>query len=179
MTEDRDPAHPRTTPRRRTRRPTFAKPADTVPVQALDDIAPDLDPPWTKDDLVATERTVEYVHPDGHRIGLRAQDGSGVVQAWITAGPHLPPIPDGTEAEQAAAQAANDARLQPHRTWNAALTLQPGTDPRQALSALVRDQLIPALTHKPKHVRPRSPATPDSAPTPDTAEPTPPEGHTR
>lgn len=84
-------------------------------------------------------------------------------QTWITAGPDLPPIPDGTDIEQAEAQAANDARIQPGRTWHAVLTTRTSKAMAADLGDLVRDRLIPALTRKPKHI---TTSTPTDAPQP-------------
>ncbi|MFJ1994224.1 hypothetical protein [Streptomyces asiaticus] len=152
MTEPDPFARPGTTPTPRRRRPAFAGPRDVVDVPPLDHIAPDLDPPWTKEDTDTPDRTAAYQHPEGHRVGLRVQSRGLAIQTWITAGPDLPPIPEGTDIERAEAQAANDARLQPGRTWHAVLTTRTRKALAADLGALVRDHLIPALTTKPKHV---------------------------
>ncbi|MFE2179025.1 hypothetical protein [Streptomyces sp. NPDC059455] len=120
--------------------------------QPLAQIAPTLEPPWFKEATDTPERTTIYTHPEGHRIGLRLQPGGLIIQTWITAGPDLPPLPVGTAEEKANAQAANDARLQPGRSWHATLATR-GTDRITAtLGAVLRDQLIPALTKKPKRL---------------------------
>jgi hypothetical protein len=143
---------PGTTPAPRRRRPTFAGPRDEIDVPPLDHITPTLELPWRKEDTGTPDRTATYHHPDGHRIGLRIQPRGLAIQTWITAGPDLPPIPDGTDIDKAEAQAANDARLQPGRTWHAVLTTRTSKALATDLGALVRDRLIPALTTKPKHV---------------------------
>ncbi|WP_330283610.1 hypothetical protein [Streptomyces sp. NBC_00588] len=153
MTEPDRFDRPGTTPTPRRRRPAFAGPRDEIDLPPLDQLAPTLDPPWSKEDTDTPDRTAAYQHPDGHRIGLRVQSRGLAIQTWITAGPDLPPIPDGTDIEQAEAQAANDARLQPGRTWHAVLTTRASKTLAADLGALVRDDLIPALTRKPKKVR--------------------------
>ncbi|MFE3525365.1 hypothetical protein ACFXOD_27800 [Streptomyces sp. NPDC059161] len=159
-------ARPGTTPAPRRRRPTFARHRDEIELPPLDQIAPTLQPPWQREDTDTPDRTATYDHPDGHRIGLRVQPGGLAIQAWITAGPDLPPIPDGTDIEQADAQAANDARLQPGHTWHAVLATRHSTALANDLAALVHDRLIPALTRKPKHLSPIS-TTSDKQPQPD------------
>ncbi|WP_431770856.1 hypothetical protein [Streptomyces cucumeris] len=144
---------PGTTPVVRRRRPAFAAPRDEIDVPPLHQIAPSLDPPWHKENTDTPDRKTLYHHPDGHSVGLRIQSRGFAIQTWITAGPDLPPIPDGaTATEQAEAQAARDARLQPGRTWHAVLTTRTSTALAADLNTLVRDHLIPALTTKPKHV---------------------------
>ncbi|MGW7486789.1 hypothetical protein [Streptomyces sp. NPDC054786] len=69
-----------------------------------------------------------------------------------TTGPDLPPIPTGTEKEKAEAQDHNDARLQPGRSWHATLATRHTADLSAALASVLRDQLLPALTTKPKHL---------------------------
>ncbi|MGW1594164.1 hypothetical protein [Streptomyces sp. NPDC002343] len=165
MTEPDPFDRPGTTPApRRRRRPAFAGPRDEIDLPPLDQLAPTLDPPWTKEDTDTPDRTAAYHHPDGHRIGLRVQPRGLAIQTWITAGPDLPPIPDGTDIEQAEAQAANDARIQPGRTWHAVLTTRTSRAMAADLGDLVRDRLIPALTRKPKHV---TTSTPTGEPQPD------------
>ncbi|WP_275560787.1 hypothetical protein [Streptomyces sp. 5-6(2022)] len=152
MTEPDDFTRPSTTPAPRRRRPSFAAPTDEIDVPPLDQIAPTLEPCWHKEDSDTPDRTASYHHPDGHRLGLRIQSRGLAIQTWITAGPDLPPIPDGTDIEQAEAQAANDARLQPGRTWHAVLATRHSKELAADLAALVRGHLLPALTRKPKHV---------------------------
>ncbi|MFC7813733.1 hypothetical protein ACFUTR_03590 [Streptomyces sp. NPDC057367] len=152
MTEPDPFDRPGTTPTPRRRRPAFAGPRDEIDLPPLDQITPAVDPPWSKEDTDTPDRTAAYQHPDGHRIGLRVQPRGLAIQTWITAGPDLPPIPDGTDIEKAEAQAANDARLQPGRTWHTVLTTRTSKALAADLGALVRDHLIPALTRKPKHV---------------------------
>ncbi|MEJ8657073.1 hypothetical protein [Streptomyces sp. MS1.AVA.4] len=164
MTEPDAFDRPGTTPAPRRRRPAFAGPRDEIDVPPLDHIAPTLEPPWRNEDTDTPDRTAVYHHPDGHRIGLRIQPRGLAIQTWITAGPDLPPIPDGTDIEQAEAQAANDARIQPGRTWHAVLTTRTSKALAAALGDLVHDHLIPALTHKPKHV---STSTTTDEPQPD------------
>ncbi|MFF3337774.1 hypothetical protein [Streptomyces flavidovirens] len=168
MTEPDTFDRPGTTPAPRRRRPVFAGPRDEIDVPPLDQISPDLEPPWLKEDTDTPDRTSAYRHTDGHRIGLRVQPRGLAIQTWITAGPDLPPIPDGTDIEQAEAQAANDARLQPGRTWHTVLTTRTSKALAADLGDLVRNYLIPALTRKPKHVttstptdEPQSDATPE------------------
>ncbi|MFE0190754.1 hypothetical protein [Streptomyces sp. NPDC058989] len=120
--------------------------------QPLAQIAPNLEPPWFKEDTDTPERTTLYSHPEGHSIGLRLQPGGLIIQTWITAGPDLPPIPAGTAEEKADAQAANDGRLQPGRSWHATVTTRHPEYIPGLLGAVVRAQLIPALTNKPKRV---------------------------
>ncbi|WP_179166479.1 hypothetical protein [Streptomyces sp. CB03238] len=152
MTEPDTFDRPGTTPAPRRRRPAFAAPRDEIDVPPLDQIAPDLEPPWHKEDTDTPHRTAAYRHRDGHRIGLRIQPRSLAIQTWITAGPDLPPIPDGTAIEQAEAQAANDARLQPGRTWHTVLTTRTSKALAADLGALVRERLLPALTNKPRGI---------------------------
>ncbi|MGW0991968.1 hypothetical protein ACWD5V_01340 [Streptomyces sp. NPDC002523] len=159
MTEPDPFARPGTTPTTRRRRPAFAGPRDEIDVPPLDHIAPTLDPPWHKEDTDTSERTATYHHPDGHRIGLRVQPRGLAIQTWITAGPDLPPIPDGTDIEQAEAQAANDARLQPGRTWHTVLTTRTSKALAADLGDIVRGHLIPALACKPKQVSTTSTTT--------------------
>lgn len=110
----------------------------------------DLGDEWTKQNAPAG--TTTFTHPDGHHIGLRAQKGGTTLQAWITAGPTLPQLPDaGSPEEKATARAANDDRLQPGRTWHAVIHLRHTSDPRQAAEGVLRDQLLPALTNKPRN----------------------------
>jgi hypothetical protein len=144
---------PGTTPAPRRRCPAFAGRRDEIDVPPLEQIASELELPWRKEDTDTPDRTAAYRHPDGHRIGIRVQPRGLAIQTWITAGPDLPPIPDGTDIEQAEAQAANDARLQPGRTWHAVLATRHSSALATDLGALVHDHLIPALTRKPKHVR--------------------------
>lgn len=164
MTEPDAFDRPGTTPAPRRRRPAFAGPRDEIDVPPLDHIAPTLEPPWRNEDTDTPDRTAAYHHPDGHHIGLRIQPRGLAIQTWITAGPDLPPIPDGTDIEQAEAQAANDARIQPGRTWHAVLTTRTSKALAAALGDLVHDHLIPALTNKPKHV---STSTTTDEPQPD------------
>ncbi|WP_406349632.1 hypothetical protein OHB10_32365 [Streptomyces sp. NBC_01597] len=164
MTEPDAFDRPGTTPAPRRRRPAFAGPRDEIDVPPLDHIAPTLEPPWRNEDTDAPDRTAAYHHPDGHRIGLRIQPRGLAIQTWITAGPDLPPIPDGTDIEQAEAQAANDARIQPGRTWHAVLTTRTSRALAADLGDLVYDHLIPALTHKPKHVSTTSTTTDEPQP---------------
>ncbi|MGW2025031.1 hypothetical protein [Streptomyces decoyicus] len=131
--------------------------------EPLSQIAPNLEPPWLKEDTDTPEHTTLYTHPEGHRIGLRLQPGTTVIQTWITAGPNLPPLPAGTAQENADAQAANDARLQPGRTWHTTVTARHPHYTRGLLGAVVRDQLVPALTTKPKRV-PTTTLQPDPQP---------------
>jgi hypothetical protein len=152
-------AQPPTRRAARTRQPSRGDGADAPDraeehrlEQPLAQIAPDLQPPWFKEETDTPQRTTLYTHPEGHRIGLRLQSGGLTIQTWITAGPDLPPIPAGTTEEKANAQAANDARLQPGRTWHATVTTRHTDYVRGALGAVVRDQLIPALANKPKRV---------------------------
>lgn len=152
MTDEHDFTPPRVTPVLRARRPAFAQPRPTGAAHPIDELTPDLEPPWTKEDTDNPTRTATYTHPEGHHIGLRLQNGALIIQTWITAGPHLPPIPDGTDEEQAEAQAANDARLQPRRTWHATVTIRHVDNLAAAVGSVVRDQLIPALTNKPRRV---------------------------
>ncbi|MFI0139955.1 hypothetical protein [Streptomyces luteogriseus] len=166
MTEPDPFDRPGTTPAPRRRRPAFAGPRDEIDLPPLDQIAPTLDPPWSKEDTDTPDRTAAYRHPDGHRIGLRVQDRGLAIQTWITAGPDLPPIPDGTDIEQAEAQAANDARLQPGRTWHAVLTTRTSKALAADLAALVRERLLPALTNKPRGMP--APAPPARIGQPDT-----------
>ncbi|MFI9391863.1 hypothetical protein ACIG53_13375 [Streptomyces bauhiniae] len=151
MTDSYD--RPGTTPAFRRRRPTFAAPRDEIDLPPLDQVAPSLDPPWLKDDTDTPDRKALYRHPDGHSLGLRIQSRGFAVQTWITAGPDLPPIPDGTTpTEQAEAQAARDARLQPGRTWHAVLNTRTSKALASDLGALVRDRLLPALVKKPRGI---------------------------
>ncbi|WP_145497592.1 hypothetical protein [Streptomyces sp. CFMR 7] len=144
---------PGTTPVIRRRRPAFAAPRDEIDVPPLDHIAPILDPPWLKEDTDTPDRKALYLHPEGHSLGLRIQSRGLAIQTWITAGPDLPPIPDAaTATEQAEAQATRDARLQPGRTWHAVLNTRATKALATDLGALVRDQLIPALTKKPRGI---------------------------
>jgi hypothetical protein len=155
---------PGTTPAPRRRRPAFAGRHDEINVPPLDHIAPALERPWRSEDTDTPDRTAAYHHPDGHRLGLRIQPRGLAIQTWITAGPDLPPIPNGTDIEQAEAQAANDARLQPGRTWHAVLATRNSSALTADLGALVHDHLIPALTRKPKHVRSTSTTTEEQQP---------------
>ncbi|MGV9272365.1 hypothetical protein [Streptomyces griseosporeus] len=152
MTEPDPFDRPGTTPAPRRQSPAFAGPRDEIDVPPLNQIAPTLDLPWRKEDTNTPDRTAAYHHPDGHRLGLRVQPRGLAIQIWITAGPDLPPIPDGTDIEQAEAQAANDARLQPGRTWHAVLATRHSKDLAAELAQLVRDHVLPALSRKPKHV---------------------------
>ncbi|NEC21782.1 hypothetical protein [Streptomyces parvus] len=142
---------PGTTPVVRRRRPAFAAPLDEIDLLPLDQIAPTLDPPWLKEETDTADREAAYRHPDGHRLGLRIQSRGLTIQTWITAGPDLPPLPNGaTAAEQAEARAARDARLQPGRTWHAVFNTRSSEALASDLGALVRDRLLPALTNKPR-----------------------------
>ncbi|MYU11542.1 hypothetical protein GTZ78_12715 [Streptomyces sp. SID8361] len=167
MTEPDPFARPGTTPTPRRRRPAFAGPRDEVDVPPLDHIAPDLDPPWSKEDTDTPDRTAAYQHPEGHRVGLRVQSRGLAIQTWITAGPDLPPIPDGTDMERAEAQAVNDARLQPGRTWHAVLATRTSKALAADLGVLVCERLLPALTNKPRGIP--APAPPARIGQPDTA----------
>ncbi len=153
MTTEHDLTRPRATPTQRARKPSFAQPRPTGTAHPINQLAPDLEEPWTKEDTDTPDRTATYTHPEGHRIGLRLQNGDLTIQTWITAGPHLPPIPDGTATEQAEAQAANDARLQPGRTWHRTIPLRHTDNPAAAIDAVLRDGLIRSLTTKPKRIR--------------------------
>ncbi|MER6086864.1 hypothetical protein [Streptomyces bluensis] len=153
MTDEQNLARPRTTSAQHTRRPSFAQPKPTGLASPINELAPDLDEPWTKEDTHSPDRTATYTHPQGHRIGLRLQENELIIQTWITAGPDLPPIPDGTAEEQAKAQAANDARLQPSRSWHRTVALRHTDDIAAAIDAVLRDGLIPSLTTKPKRIR--------------------------
>lgn len=133
---------------------------------ALDHIAPDLDPPWTKEDTDTPDCTAAYQHPEGHRVGLRIQSRGLAIQTWITAGPDLPPIPEGTDIERAEAQAANDARLQPGRTWHTVLATRTSKALAADLGVLVRERLLPALVTKPRGIP--APAPPARIGQPDT-----------
>jgi hypothetical protein len=124
MTNEHDLARPRATPAQRTRAPSFAAPKHTRATYPLDQLAPDLEEPWIKEDTDTPDRTTIYTHPEDHRIGLRLQPGDLIIQTWITAGPDLPPIPAGTAEEKAEAQATNDARLQPGRSWHATVAMR-------------------------------------------------------
>ncbi|MFJ5307507.1 hypothetical protein [Streptomyces sp. NPDC088350] len=144
---------PGVTPVVRRRRLVFAAPRDEIDVPPLDQIAPPFDPPWWKEDTDTPDRKALYRHPDGHSVGLRIQSRGLAIQTWITAGPDLPPIPDGaTPTEQAEAQAARDARLQPGRNWHAVLNTRTSKALAADLGALVRDHLLPALTNKPRGI---------------------------
>ncbi|MDN0193947.1 hypothetical protein [Streptomyces sp. S.PNR 29] len=153
MSDEDDLARPRVTPTRGRRRPAFAQPPPTGLDQPLGQLAPRIDPPWTKEDTDTPDRTALYTHPEGHRIGLRLQGGDLIIQTWISAGPNLPAVPDGTAAQQAAAQAANDARLQPGRTWHRTIPIRHTDDIAAAIDAVLRDGLIRSLTTKPKRIR--------------------------
>ncbi|MER5546531.1 hypothetical protein ACWDBP_34800 [Streptomyces sp. NPDC001233] len=172
MTEPDAFARPATTPASHRRRPAFARHRDEIDLPPLDQIAPTLQPPWCKEDTDTPDRTATYAHPDGHRIGLRVQPGGLAIQTWISAGPHLPPIPDGTDIEQAEAQAANDARLQPGRTWHAVLATRTSKALATDLGELLHKRLLPALTKKPRHAATAQPK-PTSArpPATDTEQP--------
>nr|WSZ96801.1 hypothetical protein OH820_15065 [Streptomyces sp. NBC_00857] len=122
------------------------------PAQPLAQLAPELGEPWLKEDTDTPDRTTIYTHPDGHTIGLRLQPGDLIIQTWITAGPDLPPLPAGTAEENAAAQAANDARIQPGRSWHATVATRHANNLSEAIGNVLGDRLIPALTEKPKHV---------------------------
>ncbi|MFI2258977.1 hypothetical protein OHU45_25920 [Streptomyces tubercidicus] len=157
--KEEQPLIPRTQPpaRRagRSQKPSHKAPSRTEEhrlEQPLSQIAPHLQPPWLREDTDTPERTTLYTHPEGHRIGLRLQPATTVIQTWITAGPDLPPLPAGTAEEKADAQAANDARLQPGRSWHATVTTRHPQYTPALLGAVVRDQLLPALTSKPKRV---------------------------
>ncbi|MFI1830680.1 hypothetical protein ACH41E_30220 [Streptomyces sp. NPDC020412] len=142
---------PGTTPTARRRRPAFAALRDEIDLPPLNHIAPTLDLPWQKEDTDTPDRKAAYRHPEGHSLGLRIQARGLAVQTWITAGPTLPPLPEGgTDTEQAEAQAARDARLQPGRTWHTVLNTRASTTLASDLGALVRDRLLPALAHKPR-----------------------------
>ncbi|WP_406172297.1 hypothetical protein [Streptomyces sp. NBC_00996] len=172
MTEEHDLARPRATPAPRRHKPSFATAKGSVAVHPLDQLAPDLDQPWLKEDTDTPDRTTLYTHPEGHRIGLRLQPDDMTIQTWITAGPDLPPIPAGTAEEKAAAQAANDARLRPGRSWHATVTTRHPRYVRGLLGTVIRDQLIPALINKPKRVPTalvRKPPTAEAAPEAKTA----------
>ncbi|GAA1920035.1 hypothetical protein [Streptantibioticus ferralitis] len=166
MTDEQDLARPRATPAQRARRPSFAQPEPTGAQHPMNELAPDLEEPWTKEDTDTPDRTATYTHPEGHRIGLRLMPGGLIVQTSITAGPDLPPIPAGTDEEKAEAQAANDARLQPSRSWNATVAIRHTDDLPAAIAAVLREQLIPALTRKPKCVAtgPKPPAKAEREP---------------
>jgi hypothetical protein len=172
VTEPDEFARPGTTPAPRRRRPAFARPRDEIVVPPLDQITPTLEPPWHKEDTDTPDRTAAYHHHDGHHLGLRIQSRGLAIQTWITAGPDLPPIPDGTDIQQAEAQAANDARLQPGRTWHAVLPTRTSNALAADLGAFVHDHLVPALTRKPKHVSPANTATDNQQPQPTTEGPT-------
>ncbi|MFE7299316.1 hypothetical protein [Streptomyces sp. NPDC057579] len=80
-------------------------------------------------------------------------------------------MPAGNPDEEAAAQAANDARLQPGHSLHATVTTRHPQHTRGHLDAVVRHQLIPALTNKPKRVPisippPQPEAEPAPAPAP-------------
>ncbi|MGQ4490892.1 hypothetical protein ACN6LM_001780 [Streptomyces sp. SAS_281] len=164
---------PGTTRATRRRRPAFAGPRDEIDVPPLDQIAPTLDPPWLKEKTDTPDRKAAYGHPDGHSVGLRIQSRGFAIQTWITAGPDLPPLPEGgTAAEQAEAQAARDARLQPGRTWHAVLNTRTSTALATDLATLVRDRLLPALTNKPRGIpAPAPPAHIGQTTTADTEQP--------
>ncbi|MFK0279798.1 hypothetical protein ACIQVL_04890 [Streptomyces sp. NPDC090499] len=153
MSDEDDLARPRATPTQGRRRPAFAQPPPTGLDHPLGDLAPDLEPPWTKEDTDSPDRTATYTHPEGHRIGLRLQGSNLIIQTWITAGPHLPPVPAGTANEEAEAQAANDARLQPGRSWHRTVPVRHTEDITAALDTVLRDGLIRSLTTKPKRIR--------------------------
>ncbi|MBC9724923.1 hypothetical protein [Streptomyces sp. TRM68367] len=153
MSDEHDLVRPRATPAQPRRRPSFAQPRPTGATHPVDQLAPDLEPPWNKEDTDTPDRTATYTHPDGHRIGLRLQGSDLIIQTWITAGPELPPIPDGTDIEQAEAQAANDARLQPGRTWHTTVATRHVDDLPATVASVVRNHLMLALTNKPKKVR--------------------------
>lgn len=168
---------PGTTPAPRRRRPAFAAPRDEIDVPPLDQIAPTLDPPWLKEETDTPDRKALYRHPDGHSLGLRIQSRGFAIQTWITAGPDLPPIPDGaTATEQAEAQAARDARLQPGRTWHATVATRHTKNVPAALATVMRDQLLPALTNKPKRVATTTPKPETTTAANDTRRATPKEG---
>ncbi|MER8002071.1 hypothetical protein [Streptomyces sp. NPDC095613] len=123
---------------------------DQVPLPPLDQLTPYLGGPWLKERTDDPDRTAAFRHPEGHHIGLRVQPGDLIIQTWITAGPDLPPLSAGTATERANAQAANDARLQPGRSWYATVAIREADDLTTAVASVLHDQLIPALTHKPK-----------------------------
>ncbi|WP_405803469.1 hypothetical protein [Streptomyces sp. NBC_01187] len=125
---------------------------DLPPVQPLTQLAPDLGAPWLKEHTDTPDRMTLYIHPEGHRVGLRLQPGDLIIQTWITAGPNLPPLPAGTPEESADAQARNDARLQPGRSWHATVTTRHPAYVQALLRAVVCKRLLPALGHKPKRV---------------------------
>ncbi|MFE7277934.1 hypothetical protein [Streptomyces sp. NPDC057623] len=152
MSDEHDLARPRATPAQTRRRPSFAQPQPTGAAHPIDQLAPTLEPPWQQEDSETPDRTANYTHPDGHRIGLRLQGDDLIIQTWITAGPALPPIPDGSDIEQAEVQAANDARLQPGRTWHTTIPTRLVDDLPTAVAAVVRHLML-ALTNKPKKVR--------------------------
>jgi hypothetical protein len=153
MSDEHDLARPRAARTQRRRRPAFAQPQPTTSAHPMHQLAPDLDSPWAREDTDTLERTAAYIHPEGHRIGLRLQHGDLILQTWITAGPRLPRLPDGTETQQAEAQAANDARLQPGRTWHRIVALRHTSDIAAAIDTVLRDGLIRSLTTKPKRMR--------------------------
>ncbi|MDX3224595.1 hypothetical protein [Streptomyces sp. ME19-01-6] len=159
MTDEHDLVRPRATPARRPRRPSFVQAKTASAAYPIDDLAPYLEPPWTKEDTDTPDRSAIYTHPEGHHIGLRLQPGDLIIQTWITAGPDLPPLPIGTAEEKAEAQAANDARLQPGRSWHRTIPTRHAEDLTTAVSSLLHDQLIPALTKKPRFARTVSYAT--------------------
>ncbi|MFE0251256.1 hypothetical protein [Streptomyces sp. NPDC059010] len=153
MSIEDDLARPRATPTQDRRPPAFALPQPTGAAHPLNQLVPDLEAPWTKEDTETPDRTAAYTHPEGHHIGLRLQGGDLIIQTWIAAGPDLPPVPDGTETEQAEAQAANDARLQPGRTWHRTIPIRYTDDLTAAIDTVLRDGLIRSLTTKPKRIR--------------------------
>jgi hypothetical protein len=152
MTEQHDFARPRTAPKQRKPAAPRTTTSQHGLAQPLAELAPNLEEPWLKEDTDTPDRTVIYTHPESHRIGLRLQPGDLIIQTWLTAGPDLPPIPAGTAEEKAEAQAANDARLQPGRSWHRTIPLRQTNDLPTTLGAVLRDDLIPALTTKPKRV---------------------------
>ncbi|WP_328747151.1 hypothetical protein OHT57_16455 [Streptomyces sp. NBC_00285] len=152
MSAEHDLAHPRAAPTQRRRRPAFTQPQPTGTAHPIHQLAPDLDEPWTKEDTDTPDRTATYTHPEGHRIGLRLQGNDLIIQTWITAGPQLPPISVGTAEEEAESQAANDARLQPGRTWHRIVALRHTSDITAAIDTVLRDGLIRSLTTKPKRM---------------------------
>ncbi|MCR8573051.1 hypothetical protein [Streptomyces sp. Isolate_219] len=167
MTEEHDLARPRTTPQQRISAPSFAAPKRTGATHPLDQLAPDLEEPWIKEETETPDRTTNYTHSAGHRVGLRLQPGDLTIQTWITAGPDLPPIPAGTDEQEAQAQAESDARLQPGRSWHATVATRHTADLPAALASVLREQLLPALTNKPKRVlipEPKSAATGNNEP---------------
>ncbi|MFE7121289.1 hypothetical protein ACFU99_38255 [Streptomyces sp. NPDC057654] len=171
MTEPSNLIRPGTTPTTRRRRPSFAAPRDEIDVPPLNQIAPTLELPWHQTPTGTPDRTTDYHHPDGHHLGLRVQSRGLAIQTWITAGPDLPPIPDGaTATEQADAQAARDARLQPGRTWHAVLNTRTSEDLATDLGALLRDRLLPALTNKPRGIPAPPPPARTGQPNPHSAE---------